>query len=188
MEQDFNKELEEKVGKELSIEIDTVIDVMLQTENEKYFYKDWDLYFSSERVGQLQEELTLSIENDDVIIDLKFESGINNGTLLIDYEINVKDVTINKYFKDSTQFALYMKNHRPKEIFLDVYSKDEPYIIINIYSQDGRFRGVYNHQCLLGGNLLNTEWIFEKGMYVKEEVVPVGIDRGIIPIMLDYRF
>tara|TARA_R110002020_G_scaffold447134_2_gene659472 strand:+ start:1149 stop:1445 length:297 start_codon:yes stop_codon:yes gene_type:complete len=69
-------------------------------------------------------------------------------------------------FANDTEFADYVQSKKPKEIWLDEFSKDEPYIIISSY-YGNRLSGCYNHQTLLGAKLNDCYWLFEDGMYVK---------------------
>lgn len=71
-----------------------------------------------------------------------------------------------RFFSDAQDFNEYMQTEKPKEIWLDEFMEDEPYIIIDSY-RDGGFVGAYNHQCLLGGYNSDFTWLFESGMYVK---------------------
>ena len=71
-------------------------------------------------------------------------------------------------FANDTEFADYIQRKKPKEIWLDEFSKDEPYIIISSYREnENMLSGCYNHQTLLGAKLDDCYWLFEDGMYVK---------------------
>lgn len=71
-----------------------------------------------------------------------------------------------RYFSDVEDFNDFMVSEKPKEIWLDEFMEDEPYIILSL--NDGiKFSGVYNHQCLLGGDNSDFRWLFKSGMYVK---------------------
>jgi hypothetical protein len=69
-------------------------------------------------------------------------------------------------FANDIEFAHYIKNKKPMEIWLDEFSKEEPYIIIVRYG-DGMMTGCYNHQTLLAAAIDDCNWLFEFGMYVK---------------------
>lgn len=76
------------------------------------------------------------------------------------------------YFDSKNEFHKYMLENRPKEIWLDNFSVDIPYIIIESYLvEDNRFIGAYNKQSLLGGKLDWMGWLFEfKNMYIKAKL------------------
>lgn len=69
-------------------------------------------------------------------------------------------------FANDTEFSDYVQSKKPKEIWLNEFSKKEPYIIISSYN-DGMMRGCYNHQTLLSSKIDDCYWLFEDGMYVK---------------------
>ena len=69
-------------------------------------------------------------------------------------------------FSNDAEFADYINKKRPTEIWLDEFSKDEPYIIISSY-YGNRLGGCYNHQSLLGAKIDDCYWLFEQGMYVR---------------------
>lgn len=71
-----------------------------------------------------------------------------------------------RFFTDSKDFNKYMQTEKPKEIWLDEFAEDEPYIILS-FNDGVKFSGVYNHQCLLGGGNSDFTWLFKSGMYVK---------------------
>jgi hypothetical protein len=71
-----------------------------------------------------------------------------------------------KVFKNAQDFNRFMCSEKPKEIWLDEFMKDEPYIILS-FNDGVDFRGVYNRQCLLGGSNSDFTWLFKDGMYVK---------------------
>ena len=69
-------------------------------------------------------------------------------------------------FKNSTEFSNYIKENKPKDIWLDNFSKDVPYISWKLYN--GMMSGTYNRQTLLSADVNDLQWVFEKGMYIKE--------------------
>lgn len=71
-----------------------------------------------------------------------------------------------RFFEDKDDFNRFMISEKPKEIWLDEFMEDEPYIILS-FNDGVKFRGVYNHQCLLGGDNSDFTWLYERGMYVK---------------------
>jgi hypothetical protein len=79
--------------------------------------------------------------------------------------LNKTDVS-RRFFTDVEDFNQFMINEKPKEIWLDEFMEDEPYIILS-FNDGVKFRGVYNHQILLGGDNSDFTWLFEIGMYVK---------------------
>jgi hypothetical protein len=70
------------------------------------------------------------------------------------------------YFKDNEEFSNFIREFKPNEIWFDIFSKDEPYILAN-YTED-MLIGCYNHQTLLGAKLNELDWLFEEGMYCKK--------------------
>jgi len=71
-----------------------------------------------------------------------------------------------RFFSGAQDFNKYMQTEKPKEIWLDEFMEAEPYIILS-YNDGVKFRGAYNHQCLLGGDNSDFAWLFKSGMYVK---------------------
>lgn len=71
-----------------------------------------------------------------------------------------------RFFEDAQDFNQFMINEKPKEIWLDGFMEHEPYIILS-FNDGVKFRGVYNHQCLLGGDNSDFTWLYKSGMYVK---------------------
>lgn len=71
-----------------------------------------------------------------------------------------------RYFKDEKDFDDYMISEKPKEIWLDEFMEDEPYIILS-HNDGVDFRGVYNHQSLLAGKDSDFTWLFKSEMYVR---------------------
>jgi len=73
------------------------------------------------------------------------------------------------YFDSKNEFHSYVIENRPKEIWLDDFSVEYPYIIIEKYDdENGTFGGVYNKQTGLSGKLDWMGWLFEfENMYVK---------------------
>lgn len=71
-----------------------------------------------------------------------------------------------RFFTDVEDFNQFMINERPKEIWLDEFMEDEPYIILS-FNDGVKFRGIYNHQILLGGDNSDFTCLFKSKMYVK---------------------
>lgn len=71
-----------------------------------------------------------------------------------------------RFFSDAEDFNHYMKTEKPKDLWLDEFMEDEPYIILS-FNDGVKFTGIYNHQCLLGGDNSDFTWLFRRGMYVK---------------------
>lgn len=71
-----------------------------------------------------------------------------------------------RFFTDENDFNQFMISEKPKEIWLDEFMVDEPYIIFS-FNNGVKFRGVYNHQCLLSGDNSNFTWLYKSGMYIK---------------------
>ena len=71
-----------------------------------------------------------------------------------------------RFFADVEDFNQFMISEKPKEIWLDEFMEDEPYIILS-FNDGVKFRGVYNHQILLGGDNSDFTWLYKSGMYVK---------------------
>lgn len=71
-----------------------------------------------------------------------------------------------RFFEDAQDFNQFMINEKPKEIWLDGFMEHEPYIILS-FNDGVEFRGVYKHQCLLGGDNSDFTWLYKSGMYVK---------------------
>lgn len=73
---------------------------------------------------------------------------------------------VSKRFRDKHEFSKYMTNNKPKQVWLDEFSKEAPYIIINRYYED-KFIGVYNKQgVLIAGKQDDFTWLFKEGMYI----------------------
>lgn len=73
---------------------------------------------------------------------------------------------VSKRFRDKHEFSKYMTNNKPKQIWLDEFSKEEPYIIIDRYYED-KFIGVYNKQgVIISGKQDDFTWLFKEGMYI----------------------
>jgi hypothetical protein len=71
-----------------------------------------------------------------------------------------------RFFSDAEDFNQFMVSEKPKEIWLDEFMEDEPYIILS-FNDGVNFRGGYNHQCLLGGCNSDFTWLYKSRMYVK---------------------
>lgn len=73
---------------------------------------------------------------------------------------------VRKRFLNKHEFSKYMTNNKPKQVWLDEFSKEEPYIIIDQYYED-KFIGVYNKQgVIISGKQDDFTWLFKKGMYI----------------------
>lgn len=71
-------------------------------------------------------------------------------------------------FSNIDEFSDYIQSKRPKEVWLDIFSEKEPYIIISSYRErENKLSGCYNHQKLLASDIDDCCWLFEDGMYVK---------------------
>lgn len=75
-------------------------------------------------------------------------------------------VVSRRFFSDAEDFNQFMVSEKTKEIWLDEFMEDEPYIIFS-FNNGVKFRGIYNHQCLLSGDNSDFRWLFENGMYAK---------------------
>lgn len=69
-------------------------------------------------------------------------------------------------FNDEIEFNNYLRSNKPKEIWLDEFSKDIPYIYISNYG-NLTIRGAYTSQTLLVHDIDKLYLLFEKGMYCK---------------------
>lgn len=71
------------------------------------------------------------------------------------------------YFTSKEDFDTYLRKERPEEIWLDEFSTEHAYLIIEEYGEKG-FRGVYNKQGVItSGDVSDFTWLYKKGMYVK---------------------
>lgn len=93
------------------------------------------------------------------------DKSSNNAHL----ESSQQTYTSRRLFSDVQDFNEYMRTEKPKEIWLDEFMEEEPYIILS-FNDGVNFSGVYNHQCLLGGYNSDFTWLFESGMYVKTSI------------------
>ena len=71
-------------------------------------------------------------------------------------------------FKNKREFELFIAEHKPVEIWLDSFSKTEPYICQLKYD-DGMLQGVYAEGVIVTARLNELENMFKEGMYAKEQ-------------------
>lgn len=70
-------------------------------------------------------------------------------------------------FNSDTEFDSYLKENKPREIWLDIFSEKIPYIIIMKYCSD-KYYGVYHTQgVMLCGSQEDYKCLFQEGIYIK---------------------
>ncbi len=95
MFEDFKEECINELGEQNYKKIEKVLE-LFDSEPFEDFEKDGvTVSCSREKINQLQENVCVSIYNDDFEIELMYENGINNGTQLNDYAINPNDSMTN---------------------------------------------------------------------------------------------
>ena len=72
-----------------------------------------------------------------------------------------------KYLDSKECFVKYVEDKQPKEIFLNTFSEEVPYITLEYFQTNvDRFHGNKKGK-VIGGTTFDCEWLWEDGLYVK---------------------
>lgn len=82
-------------------------------------------------------------------------------------EIALNECISNKlYFNDINTFNQYMIKEKPKELWLDDFSENVPYITLT-YNDGIKFRGQYTSESFLSGDNSDFTWLYKNNIFIK---------------------
>lgn len=93
----LEEEFKEEFGNDKLVELDIGLDNLIDNDFEDLEYNGLIFTCTKEKVNPLQYNICVNVSFDQNIVQLMFESGINNGTQLNEYSINSESCLSNVY-------------------------------------------------------------------------------------------